>query len=54
MKQLIDLNGKWRLYIAPHNQVKESSLCGSECLKEDCLPDGIDFIKIDAEVPGKL
>lgn len=54
MKQLIDLNGKWRLYIAPHNQVKESSLCGSECLKEGCLPDGIDFIKIDAEVPGNF
>lgn len=56
MKQLIDLNGKWELYIAPHNQVKD--LVEWDFMNPDCLckdtEKNVDFIKIDAEVPGNF
>lgn len=56
MKQLIDLNGKWELYIAPHNQVKD--LVKWDFMNPDCLckdtEKNVDFIKIDAEVPGNF
>ncbi len=54
MKQLIDLNGKWELYIAPHNQVKDTELQYNEVLNTEKLPDNIEFIKVDAEVPGNF
>ena len=54
MKQIIDLNGKWELYIAPHNQVKGTDIHYNEVLKTESLPDNIDFIKINAEVPGNF
>lgn len=56
MKQLIDLNGKWELYIAPHNQVKnivEWDFMNPDCLCKD-TEKNVDFIKIDAEVPGNF
>ncbi len=56
MKQLIDLNGKWELYIAPHNQVKD--LVEWDFMNPDCLckntEKNVDFIKVDAEVPGNF
>ena len=56
MKQLIDLNGKWELYIAPHNQVKD--LVEWDFMNPDCLckdtEKNVDFIKIDAQVPGNF
>ena len=54
MKQLIDLNGKWELYIAPHNQVKGTDIHYNEILNTEKLPDNIEFIKVDAEVPGNF
>ena len=54
MKKLIDLNGKWDLYIAPHNQVKGTDIHYSEVLNPKKLPKNIDFTKIDAEVPGNF
>ena len=56
MKQLIDLNGKWELYIAPHNQVKdivEWDFMNPDCLCKD-TEKNVDFIKIEAEVPGNF
>ena len=56
MKQLIDLNGKWELYIAPHNQVKdivEWDFMNPDCLCKD-TEINVDFIKIEAEVPGNF
>ena len=56
MKQLIDLNGKWELYIAPHNQVKdivEWDFMNPDCLCKD-TEKNVDFIKIDAQVPGNF
>ncbi|MBQ6718033.1 MAG: hypothetical protein IJN22_03955 [Clostridia bacterium] len=53
MKQLIDLNGKWELYLAEHAQVKETEYEFS-ILNPKKLPKNIDFIKIDAEVPGNF
>ena len=56
MKQLINLNGKWELYIAPHNQVKD--LVEWDFMNPDCLckdtEKNVDFIKINAEVPGNF
>lgn len=56
MKQLIDLNGKWDLYLAPHNQVKD--IVQWDFMNPDCLCNDtekpVDFIKIDAEVPGNF
>lgn len=56
MKKLINLNGKWDLYIAPHNQVKD--IVDWDFINPDCLCKGnnktVDFIKIDAEVPGNF
>ena len=54
MKKLIDLNGKWDLYIAPHNQVKNTEFNFVEVLNPQKLPKNIDFVKIDAEVPGNF
>ncbi len=56
MKQLIDLNGKWELYIAPHNQVKD--IVRWDFINPDCLfnntDKNVDYINIDAEVPGNF
>lgn len=54
MKQLIDLNGKWELYIAPHNQVCGKDIEFIDFLNPKKLPKDIDFIKIDAQVPGNF
>ncbi len=54
MKQLIDLNGKWNLYLAPHSQVRDTNIHYNEVLNPQKLPENIDFIKIDAEVPGNF
>ena len=53
MKKLIDLNGKWDLYLASNAQVKNSNL-NYESLNTLSLPKNIDFTKIDAEVPGNF
>ena len=56
MKQLIDLNGKWELYLAPHSQVKEIEkwdfMNPDKIYKKSKTP--VDFIKLDAEVPGNF
>ena len=54
MKQLIDLNGKWDLYMAPHNQVCGKDVEFIDVLHPKKLPKDVDFIKIDAEVPGNF
>ena len=54
MKQVIDLNGKWELYLAPHSQVKGTDVQYNEILNAENLPNNIDFIKIDAVVPGNF
>ncbi len=54
MKQLIDLNGKWELYLAPHAQVRNTDIHYNEVLNPEKLPENTDFIKIDAEVPGNF
>ena len=54
MKQLIDLNGKWQLYMAPHNQVKGTDVHYKEVLDIENLPENIDFVNIDAQVPGNF
>lgn len=53
MKQLIDLNGRWDLYLAEHAQVKETEY-EFNILNPKKLPKSIDFTKIDAEVPGNF
>ncbi len=53
MNKLIDLNGKWDLYLAPHHQVKETEYEFSP-LNIKKLPKNIDFVKVDAEVPGNF
>ena len=54
MKKLIDLNGKWSLYMAPHNQVKNTNVHYNEILDIEHLPKNINFVNIDAEVPGNF
>ena len=54
MKQIIDLNGKWDLYLAPHNQVKGSDIHYNEAINPKNLPTNINFINITAEVPGNF
>ena len=54
MKRLIDLNGKWNLYMAPHSQVKGTNVEFIDVINTKKLPKNIDFINIDAEVPGNF
>ena len=46
MKRLIDLNGKWNLYMAPHSQVKGTNVEFIDVINTKKLPKNIDFINI--------
>lgn len=54
MKKLIDLNGKWDLYLAEHSQVKETEAEHGNLVDLPKAQKNIDFVKIDAEVPGNF
>lgn len=54
MKQLINLNGKWNLFMAPHNQVKGTDIHYNEVISPNKLPQNIDFLRLDAQVPGNF